>query len=96
MLSSLATRSQGPLTAAMLGLTRYLGKRPRELSGGERQRVALGRALVRRPAIFLFDEPLSSLDAQLRQELREELARLIGRDAELVTDRLPTATSRSR
>ena len=62
--------------AETLGLTRYLGKRPRELSGGERQRVALGRALVRRPKIFLFDEPLSSLDAQLRQELREELARL--------------------
>jgi multiple sugar transport system ATP-binding protein len=62
--------------AEMLGLTRYLGKKPRELSGGERQRVALGRALVRRPKIFLFDEPLSSLDAQLRQELREELARL--------------------
>jgi len=60
----------------MLGLTRYLGKKPRELSGGERQRVALGRALVRRPKVFLFDEPLSSLDAQLRQELREELARL--------------------
>ncbi|HEU5309884.1 MAG TPA: ABC transporter ATP-binding protein, partial [Candidatus Eisenbacteria bacterium] len=56
--------------AETLGLTRYLGKRPRELSGGERQRVALGRALVRRPQIFLFDEPLSSLDAQLRQELR--------------------------
>jgi ABC-type sugar transport system ATPase subunit len=62
--------------AETLGLTRYLGKRPRELSGGERQRVALGRALVRRPQIYLFDEPLSSLDAQLRQELREELARL--------------------
>jgi len=62
--------------AATLGLSRYLGKRPRELSGGERQRVALGRALVRRPRVFLFDEPLSSLDAQLRQELREELARL--------------------
>ncbi|HET7904825.1 MAG TPA: ABC transporter ATP-binding protein [Candidatus Eisenbacteria bacterium] len=62
--------------AEMLGLTRYLAKRPRELSGGERQRVALGRALVRRPKVFLFDEPLSSLDAQLRQELREELARL--------------------
>jgi ABC-type sugar transport system ATPase subunit len=62
--------------AETLGLTRYLGKRPRELSGGERQRVALGRALVRRPKIYLFDEPLSSLDAQLRQELREELARL--------------------
>ena len=62
--------------AEMLGLTRYLAKKPRELSGGERQRVALGRALVRRPKIFLFDEPLSSLDAQLRHELREELARL--------------------
>jgi ABC-type sugar transport system ATPase subunit len=62
--------------AEMLGLTRYLTKKPRELSGGERQRVALGRALVRRPKVFLFDEPLSSLDAQLRQELREELARL--------------------
>ena len=62
--------------AETLGLTAHLAKRPRELSGGERQRVALGRALVRRPKIFLFDEPLSSLDAQLRQELREELARL--------------------
>ncbi len=62
--------------AATLGLAAHLGKRPRELSGGERQRVALGRALVRRPRIFLFDEPLSSLDAQLRHELREELARL--------------------
>jgi len=62
--------------AETLGLAGHLSKRPRELSGGERQRVALGRALVRRPKIFLFDEPLSSLDAQLRQELREELARL--------------------
>src|SRR6266446_7298913 len=62
--------------AATLGLSAHLRKRPRELSGGERQRVALGRALVRRPRVFLFDEPLSSLDAQLRQELREELARL--------------------
>jgi ABC-type sugar transport system ATPase subunit len=62
--------------AETLGLTPHIEKRPRELSGGERQRVALGRALVRRPKIFLFDEPLSSLDAQLRQELREELARL--------------------
>ena len=62
--------------ATTLGLTAHLRKRPRELSGGERQRVALGRALVRRPRIYLFDEPLSSLDAQLRQELREELARL--------------------
>ncbi len=62
--------------AETLGLTRYLDKKPRELSGGERQRVALGRALVRRPKAYLFDEPLSSLDAQLRQELRGELARV--------------------
>jgi len=62
--------------AATLGLAQHLHKRPRELSGGERQRVALGRALVRSPKVFLFDEPLSSLDAQLRQELREELSRL--------------------
>jgi ABC-type sugar transport system ATPase subunit len=70
------TESRIREAALTLGLTRHLGKRPRELSGGERQRVALGRALVRRPRVFLFDEPLSSLDAQLRQELREELARL--------------------
>ena len=62
--------------AETLGLKSYLAKRPRELSGGERQRVALGRALVRQPKVYLFDEPLSSLDAQLRQELRDELARL--------------------
>ena len=63
-------------TAAVLGLSKLLGRRPRELSGGERQRVALGRAMVREPAAFLLDEPLSNLDARLRVETRAELARL--------------------
>ncbi len=62
--------------AETLGLTRYLDSKPKALSGGERQRVALGRALVRRPAVFLFDEPLSNLDAQLRVHMRAELHRL--------------------
>src|SRR5256885_6023173 len=59
--------------AHTLGLTNNLAKRPRELSGGERQRVALGRALVRRPRVFLFDEPLSNLDAKLRVQMRAAL-----------------------
>lgn len=63
-------------TAAMLGLTALLGKRPRQLSGGERQRVALGRAIIREPQLFLFDEPLSNLDAVLRAQMRRELKRL--------------------
>jgi multiple sugar transport system ATP-binding protein len=62
--------------ANTLGLTRYLDRKPKALSGGERQRVALGRALVRSPAVFLFDEPLSNLDAQLRVQMRAELHRL--------------------
>jgi multiple sugar transport system ATP-binding protein len=63
-------------TAERLGLTGLLQRRPRELSGGQRQRVALGRALVRRPRLFLFDEPLSNLDASLRTEVRAELKKL--------------------
>jgi multiple sugar transport system ATP-binding protein len=59
--------------AAMLGLKGLLDKTPRQLSGGERQRVALGRAIVRDPALFLFDEPLSNLDAPLRAQMRKEL-----------------------
>lgn len=62
--------------AAMLGIEHLLDRRPRQLSGGEGQRVALGRALVRRPDCFLLDEPLSSLDAPLRAEMRAELKRL--------------------
>src|SRR5690606_32828649 len=52
--------------AAMLELSPYLERKPRALSGGQRQRVAMGRAIVRKPAVFLFDEPLSNLDAKLR------------------------------
>jgi multiple sugar transport system ATP-binding protein len=63
-------------TAALLGLEALLGRRPRELSGGQRQRVALGRALVRRPKLFLFDEPLSNLDAALRTQMRAEIKKL--------------------
>jgi multiple sugar transport system ATP-binding protein len=62
--------------AALLGLTELLDRKPRELSGGEQQRVALARALVRRPAVFLMDEPLSNLDAQRRTETRADLVRL--------------------
>jgi multiple sugar transport system ATP-binding protein len=65
--------------AAMLGLGKLLGRRPGELSGGERQRVAMGRAIVRKPKVFLFDEPLSNLDAALRAELRVEIAALVRR-----------------
>jgi multiple sugar transport system ATP-binding protein len=62
--------------ARVLGIEPLLVKRPRQMSGGERQRVALGRALVRKPQVFLFDEPLSNLDAKLRVQMRREIARL--------------------
>lgn len=62
--------------AGMLGLAACLERKPGALSGGERQRVALGRALVRQPRVFLFDEPLSSLDANLRAQMRAEMSRL--------------------
>jgi len=63
-------------TASVLGLGELLDRKPSELSGGQMQRVALGRAIVRRPRLFLFDEPLSNLDAQLRTRMRGEIARL--------------------
>ena len=59
--------------AEVLGLTPYLDRAPKQLSGGQRQRVAMGRAIVRRPAVFLFDEPLSNLDAALRVQMRAEI-----------------------
>jgi multiple sugar transport system ATP-binding protein len=74
--------------AEILGIQEYLKRKPRQLSGGQRQRVALGRAIVRHPRVFLFDEPLSNLDAKLRVQMRVELKKLhlrIGTTAVYVT-----------
>src|SRR3546814_420998 len=62
--------------ARILGLTQFLDRYPRQLSGGQRQRVAMGRAIVRDPQVFLFDEPLSNLDAKLRVQMRAEIKAL--------------------
>lgn len=64
--------------ARILGITELLERRPKALSGGQRQRVAVGRAIVRKPAVFLFDEPLSNLDAKMRVQMRVEISRLHG------------------
>ncbi len=64
------------VAAKILGLTEYLDRYPRQLSGGQRQRVAMGRAIVRDPQVFLFDEPLSNLDAKLRVQMRTEIKEL--------------------
>jgi multiple sugar transport system ATP-binding protein len=62
--------------AEILGLKKLMSRKPKQLSGGEQQRVALGRAIVRKPKVFLFDEPLSNLDAQLRVQMRTEIHKL--------------------
>jgi multiple sugar transport system ATP-binding protein len=62
--------------AQILGITPLLDRKPKQMSGGQRQRVALGRAIVRKPAVFLFDEPLSNLDAKLRVQMRAEISKL--------------------
>jgi multiple sugar transport system ATP-binding protein len=69
-------RSRVAAAAKVLRIENYLYRKPRQLSGGQRQRVAIGRAIVREPRIFLFDEPLSNLDAALRVEMRIEIARM--------------------
>jgi multiple sugar transport system ATP-binding protein len=70
------TRARVDRAASLLGLSPYLDRKPRALSGGQRQRVALGRAIVREPDVFLFDEPLSNLDAALRAQTRTEISNL--------------------
>jgi multiple sugar transport system ATP-binding protein len=72
--SEIAARVQE--TAGILGIEDLLERKPRQLSGGQRQRVALGRAIVRKPSVFLFDEPLSNLDAKLRAQMRTEILKL--------------------
>jgi multiple sugar transport system ATP-binding protein len=74
--SDAAIRSRVTEAAQILGLMEYLQRYPRQLSGGQRQRVAMGRAIVRKPQVFLFDEPLSNLDAKLRVQMRTEIRAL--------------------
>ncbi|NTE74592.1 ABC transporter ATP-binding protein, partial [Agrobacterium tumefaciens] len=86
--------------ARVLNLTDYLERRPSQLSGGQRQRVAMGRAIVRQPKAFLFDEPLSNLDARLREQMRAEIKRMhadLGATSVYVThDQIEAMTLASR
>jgi multiple sugar transport system ATP-binding protein len=75
-LTEIEIRRRVEAVADSLGLVPYLDRRPKALSGGQRQRVAIGRAVVREPKVFLFDEPLSNLDAKLRGDMRREIARI--------------------
>ncbi len=75
-LSRAEIAAQVRASAALLGIEALLDRKPRQLSGGQRQRVAMGRAIVRNPKLFLFDEPLSNLDAKLRVQMRAEIRRL--------------------
>ncbi|HEX3580220.1 MAG TPA: sn-glycerol-3-phosphate ABC transporter ATP-binding protein UgpC [Thermoanaerobaculia bacterium] len=70
------TRKRVDFAAEILGLSSLLDRKPKDLSGGQRQRVAVGRAIVRQPSVFLFDEPLSNLDAKLRVQTRAEITKL--------------------
>src|SRR5690606_6607687 len=86
--------------AEILNVTHLLDRKPKELSGGQRQRVAIGRSIVREPQVFLFDEPLSNLDAKLRGHMRAELAILherLGKTTVYVThDQIEAMTLASR
>ena len=86
-------RQAGQGAAKILGLTEYLDRKPKALSGGQRQRVAMGRAIVRKPKVFLMDEPLSNLDAKLRVQTRTQIASL---QRSLASPRSTSPTTRPR